>query len=152
MKEKRKLYLSLFILVAVLSGIIFGAQAVSTYQSLDELGAEGNVAGAENTMVQRRAFLTLDFGQEKKELISPFFKGQTVLDILKKAEKDKLLNLTTEESDFGVLIQEIDGYKNGEQNKYWMYYVNNEMPMVGVDAYQLSAGDEVKFKFEKSSL
>ncbi|MDZ7798626.1 MAG: DUF4430 domain-containing protein [Patescibacteria group bacterium] len=150
MKE-RKLYLSLFILVAVLSGIIFGAQTVSTYQALDKLGLEGDIAGAESIMARRRAFLAINYEDKEKELISTFSKGETVFDVLEKADKDELLDITIEESDFGVLIKEIDGYKNGEKNKYWMYYVNGEMPMVGVDSFELSAGDEVEFKFEKSS-
>ena len=40
--------------------------------------------------------------------------------------------------------------ENGENGKYWLYYVNGEMPMVSADKKELRPGDKVEFKFEKS--
>ena len=51
----------------------------------------------------------------------------------------------------GVMVEAIDGVENGADNKYWMYYLNEEMPMVSCDQQAVSAGDTVEFRFEESS-
>lgn len=146
MKKGTKLNFAVFVLVALVSGLIFSVQTISAYQ---EIG-EGQVAGVEDSQAQRRAELTFNYGENQKKLTAFFNKGANVLDIVKKAEQGGQISLSVADYDFGTLIEEIDGYKNGTDSRYWMYYVNGEMPMVGIDAYVLSAGDEVEFKFEKS--
>lgn len=61
------------------------------------------------------------------------------------------LDFTFKEYDMGVFIESINGLKNGADNKYWLYYVNGEMPMVAADKQPVVAGDKIEFKFEKSS-
>ena len=50
------------------------------------------------------------------------------------------------------IVSEIIGDKeNGQDEKYWMYYVNEEMPMVAADKKEIKAEDKVEFRFEKSA-
>jgi len=77
--------------------------------------------------------------------------GMTAFDLLKKGTEELGLSLETKVYDIGVLIDAIGSTKNGQDNKYWMYYVNGETPMVAADKMILKAGDQVEFKFETST-
>ena len=46
------------------------------------------------------------------------------------------------------MVETIGGRTNGDDGRYWMFYVNGEMPMEGADTYTLSEGDTVKWAFE----
>jgi len=59
--------------------------------------------------------------------------------------------LKTKTYDFGIFIEAIGDKENGEDGKYWMYYVNEEMPMMAVDKKEIGPGDKIEFKFEKST-
>ena len=50
----------------------------------------------------------------------------------------------------GILIEAIGEKENGKDGKYWLYYVNGEMPQVAADKQILKANEVVEFKFEKS--
>ena len=56
-----------------------------------------------------------------------------------------------EHEDMGVLIEAIEGQQNGQDNKYWLYYVNGEMPMTSADQQKIKPGDVVEFRFEESA-
>jgi hypothetical protein len=48
-------------------------------------------------------------------------------------------------------IESIKNLKNGNDNRYWQYYVNEEYSDVGCNNYYLQNLDEVEWRFEKSS-
>lgn len=50
----------------------------------------------------------------------------------------------------GVFIEAIGDKENGQNNSFWLYYVNGEMPMEAADKYLLKPGDKVEFRFEPS--
>ena len=52
--------------------------------------------------------------------------------------------------DIGVFIEAIGDRENGQDNSYWLYYVNEEMPMEAADKYLVAPGDKVEFRFEPS--
>ena len=52
--------------------------------------------------------------------------------------------------DVGVFIEAIGDRENGRDGSYWLYYVNNEMPMEAADKYEVVPGDKVEFRFEPS--
>ena len=78
------------------------------------------------------------------------YNGDTVFSILEKFAKRNDISFDyTYYKDFdAVLIDSIDNDLNGVGDKYWQYYVNNDIPMVGCDQYFLSNGDYVKWSFE----
>ncbi len=49
--------------------------------------------------------------------------------------------------EMGVFIESIDGLKNGVNNKYWQYWVNDQLPMVAADKMKVKGGDKVEWKF-----
>lgn len=52
--------------------------------------------------------------------------------------------------EMGLLIEQIANNKNGDEQKYWQYFVDKEQPQVSVDKYFPPAGATVDWKFEPS--
>jgi len=96
--------------------------------------------------------LVIDDGEGDPNIIAAEFKeGMTAFDLLKDKTDELNITLKTKTYDAGILIEAIGDRKNGQDGKYWLYYVNGEMPMVSADKIILKIGDKVEFKFEKSS-
>lgn len=77
------------------------------------------------------------------------FAGEkTALFLLEKATNEATIELETKEYDFGISVEKIGDSAGGDDGKYWMFYVNGEMPSVGVDQQTVTDGDTVEFKFE----
>lgn len=53
------------------------------------------------------------------------------------------------ESEYGQLIDSIEGHKGGADGKYWSFYVNGEMAQVGAGDYVQKKGDVIEWKFQK---
>ncbi|XOB40482.1 MAG: DUF4430 domain-containing protein [Candidatus Nealsonbacteria bacterium] len=51
----------------------------------------------------------------------------------------------------GVFVESIDGLRNGTQDKYWQYWVNNELPQVAADKMQIKKNDVIEWRFEAST-
>ncbi len=72
----------------------------------------------------------------------------SLLEELAKREKFKIEFTIYKE--MGVLVESIDGVRNGTDNKYWQYWVNGELPMVAADKKEIKGGDKVEWKFAPS--
>jgi len=95
---------------------------------------------------------TIDFGNNKTKSFDLYFSEEkTVYALLLELADQNKITLEIKEYDFGVLVEAIDGIKNGEQNKYWLYYFNSEMAPVGIFEQKVSPGNKIEFKFEESS-
>jgi len=78
-------------------------------------------------------------------------KDTTVLDLLLEFTQAQGIEVVKKDSDFGVMIEGIGDKKNGDDGRYWMFYINGELSSVGVSEAKVQPGDRVEFKFEKSS-
>lgn len=66
----------------------------------------------------------------------------------------KQANWAFESEDYGslgVLVTKIKEQKNGQDNKYWQYYVNGQMPQVGADKYMPQVGEKIEWIFAEST-
>ena len=79
--------------------------------------------------------------------------GKTSLfDLMKTAfEQEDIVFDHKNYSTMGELVTQIGLKKNGEENKYWQFWVNDEYAKVGVSAYIVEAGDKIKWKFTNDS-
>lgn len=99
----------------------------------------------------KEATLVIDNGQiDLMTITAKFNEGITAFDLLKQEAAKLPLALKTKNYDTGIFIEAIGDKENGQDGKYWLYYVNGEMPIVSADKIILKAGDKVEFKFEKS--
>jgi len=101
---------------------------------------------------KEEVFMVIDTGEgNSSDYKTEFEEGMTVFDLLKKGTSELNLSLKAEAyEDMGIFIEAIGEKENGQDRKYWMYYINDQMPLVAADKYEIKPGDEVEFKFEKS--
>lgn len=98
-------------------------------------------------IAEKKVFLVIDDGSENPiDFESQFYEGITAFDLLEELN----LTLKTKTYDVGIFIEAIGDKENGQDEKYWMYYVNGEMPMIAADKKEIKPGDKIEFKFEKS--
>ncbi len=77
--------------------------------------------------------------------------GDTVFDVLQKLSEENDFTLDFDPpGEWGIFIKQIASKKNGEDNKYWQYFVNNEQPGVAANRYELKGGEVIMFKFAPS--
>ena len=73
---------------------------------------------------------------------------ELLLSIMKTLAKEKKIEMKTKEfPGLGIMIEELEGKKNGKQGKYWQYWVNETYAKVGAEAYTIRKGDVVEWKF-----
>lgn len=97
------------------------------------------------------ATLIINFREGKVEKFQKEINNKiTAFELLKEGAEELNLSLKTESYDMGVFVEAIGDEENGQDGKYWLYYVNDEMPMVSVDRQEIKAGDRLEFKFGKS--
>lgn len=52
--------------------------------------------------------------------------------------------------DMGWLVTQIGTQANGQDNKYWQYYINDKQPMISVEKFYPAHGDKIDWKFVES--
>ena len=78
--------------------------------------------------------------------------NQTLFDLTKKTAEEKSLKFDYKDyGDLGYLVTQIGEQKNGTDNKFWQYWVNNEQVQVSADKYTVKPGDVIMWKFVKSA-
>lgn len=83
--------------------------------------------------------------------------GETVTDLSEEVtvpEGTYLLDAmhdTYDVQEEGGFISAIEGYEQDEDTgRYWLYYINDEMPSVGAAEYELEEGDYIEWRLEDS--
>jgi hypothetical protein len=144
MKSKKVLAVSLIcaatIILLIGAGCTKQTQTQTTVQTPDE-----------TQQTKNEVTLVIDDGTNNLQTFTQnYTEKMTAYDLLKKVTDTKSIALSVSSSSFGVMINKIGEKKGGEEEKYWMYYVNSKAPQVAADKYELKAGDKVEFKFEKT--
>lgn len=154
MLNNGKLKLSIFVLVAFVLGMVFFAQASQTNKQIDQLSfksmlvaEKGEVAGA--TTITSPIVTIKISSDQTQDLSFVVSGGESVLDLLQKAKESGKITFVAKSYDFGTLIEELNGLKNSDNGKNWMYYLNDQAATVGVESLKVTGGDKVEFKFEK---
>ena len=143
MKKNVKIIIGLGIFLILVGSLIF----------LNKIVPSGSQEKTEifQAEVKEEVNLVIDYGEEGVDSFQSDFKeGMTVFDLLKEEAEKLALALKIKNYDIGIFIEAIGDKKNGQGGKYWLYYVNGEMPMVSADKMAIKPGDKVEFKFEKS--
>ncbi|MFA5937093.1 MAG: DUF4430 domain-containing protein [Candidatus Paceibacterota bacterium] len=93
-----------------------------------------------------QAFLEID----EKKLETLITKEENIYDFMVKLKKERKIDFKEKNYyGMGMLIEEINGVKNGDKN--WIYYVNGKKATIGVSNYQIKPGDVVSWKYEKNN-
>ena len=140
----KKTYLLIIIgIIAIVGFLIFSDSFLGTFPEQEIEILRG--------VPKEKLVLMIDNGQDNlRTFEGRFSKGMTVFDLLEDKTEQAGLELKTKIFDIGIMVEAIGDRENGEDGKYWLYYVNGEMPMVSVDKKEIKPGDKIEFKFEKS--
>lgn len=162
---KREIKIIIGILAILVTGLLSGCSGNVSLHQPEELAVngttktedilgyrtEGEATTTEETPQTAKVSLTIDFGAgDIKELEAEFKEELTVFDLLQEGAEQLGTSLQTKMYNIGVFIEIIGDKKNGQDNKYWTYYVNDEFANVAADKYELQAGDRVEWKFGES--
>lgn len=142
--NKRNIFTSVVVIILIILGwtILLNKDKLFTFQKESE---------TPQLETREEVNLVINEGEGSPIIINSDFKeGMTAFSLLKEKTEELGLSLRTKTYDIGVLIEAIGNRENGEDGKYWLYYVNDEMPMVAVDKKEIHRGDRVEFRFEKS--
>lgn len=149
----KKIYFLIGIVTVILVGAIVSYKKSPFVQPRQQTAAiqspTDQISQPEN--IKKTVSLIINNGQDNpQKFTSEFRQGMTAFDLLKDQTTQQNLNLETKEYDLGIMIEAIGEQENGQQGKYWLYYVNGQMPQVSADKTALQSADQVEFKFEKS--
>ena len=105
----------------------------------------------EEEQIIEKAVLVISSGEEPVKIAEiDFKKGVTAFDLLEEGAEKLGLSLKVKSYDIGVFVEAIGNKENGQEGKYWLYYLNGEMTQLAADKQLLSPGDKVEFRFEVS--
>jgi len=133
-------------IIIVIGGWIIFSNAVERFTIQKEAGGL-----SVQEKIGKETVLIIDNGEGEPQSFKVEEKeGITAFDLLKNKAEELNLVLKTKTYDIGIMIEAIGEKENGQDGKYWLYYVNGEMAPVSADKKEIKPGDEIKFKFEKS--
>ena len=142
----KKTYTNIIIGIIIILAVVVGCWLLFPRQI-----AEFPEEEVEREIIKEKVFLVIDDGKESPQTFeAEFEEGMTAFDLLKNKAEELNLVLKTETYDAGIFIEAIGDKENGEDGRYWLYYVNGEMPMVAADKQEINPGDKIEFKFEES--
>jgi len=93
--------------------------------------------------------------EEKENVISYSFDAddeeRTVFSgLLNYGEENNIeVEYNNDYGEYGVFVESIAGIKNGDDGKYWQYYINNILGDVAADKKVLVEEDEIEWRFEE---
>jgi len=77
--------------------------------------------------------------------------GTTALQVLQLVADQHGLDVKTTEYDFGTMVDSIDGVgQDTTDNKYWIYYINEESASKGASDYVVQNNDTILWQYEDS--
>ncbi len=143
MSYKKILYIGLIV-------IFLGAVSFFSfnYFKKDNFGSDKNTAI--NGVAEKEITYIINKGEKgvNQYQIEEISEKETVFSLLEKLAQKENFELKTKSYDFGIFINSIDKVENGENNKYWQYWVNDKLGEVAADKKDVKFGDKVEWKFE----
>jgi len=147
-KKSKIMKKNIYIIIGMGIIVVIGSWLLLSYGFWQDSVKETNVV---QEIAEKEVVLVIDNGGgNPNTFITEFKEGMTAFDLLKKEAEKLALALKTKNYDIGIFIEAIGEKENGQDGKYWLYYINGEMPMVAADKMIIKPGDKVEFKFEKS--
>lgn len=62
---------------------------------------------------------------------------------------EQIADVETQQSDFGVFVDSINGTKGGTDGKYWLYFVDGTSATISADSYITKGGEKIEWKLTK---
>ena len=148
LKNKKRFFIWIIIGIIVLIGVWFTKLEQPDFN--DQFVPKNEIEIPQEEIKEEVVLIINSDEENIKTFEIDFELGMTAFGLLKNKAEELDLILEAKTYDIGVLIEAIGNKKNGDENKYWLYYINDEMPMVAADKKEIKPRDKVEFKFEES--
>ena len=119
--------------------VVFFLNANTTNKNGGSIGVNTEV-NVENNVDENLISYSFDANDEERTVFSG---------LLNYGEENNIGVEYNNNYDFGVFVESIAGIKNGDDGKYWQYYVNDTLGEVAADKKVLEGEDEVEWRFEE---
>lgn len=118
----------------------------------EELGVNGGQITDDRRLASadQSASLMIDYGNGMVRVypeivVAP---GQTMLETLQQLAATEELALETKNfGELGIMVEQIGSMTNGDDGKYWQYWVNNASIPYAASTYVVQPGDVIEWKF-----
>lgn len=151
MKKTKYLLLALIVIVGSLYYLWTQRPVASSKLNLNKIVKE---LPEENKAPLPTLAINFVFADGHNELVNYTYPAQasySLLAITQSIAQQKKWTWNTEDyKDLGTLVTQIGEDKNGQDNKYWQYYVDDKMPLVSADKYFPNLNDKIKWVFQVS--
>ena len=144
MLKKTNLIIFIILLVAVVGLWQWSDQSKKTQPSNEELTG------------QVQASITIKFSFSETETINlshPYAENisANLVTITQSLAQQQAWEFESKNyGEMGVLVSKIADKANGQEQKYWQFYVNGKQPMVSADKYLPKNGDQIEWRFAES--
>ncbi len=142
-KQKNNKILAVIIAALLIAGAFFlGAETASKNCADNNGNANLTVERDDAEEAIKPPVVVYSFDKNNKE--STVFSG-----LLNYESRNNVEVKYNNNYEYGVFIESIGGVKNGDDGKYWQYYVNDVLGDVAADKKVLSKGDVAEWRFEE---
>lgn len=154
LKSKVDTRFAVILLLTIASGAIslIGDSYKMTKQEFDILDQEQASVSAQmlkNAFKDKVSFKIIEGNGRVISSLLVASADDTVFSLLSAMSKKENFSLESKEyKGMGVLVESIDGIKNGTDNKYWQYWINGNLPMVSADQKEVKNGDRIEWRFD----
>ena len=148
-KINHKRFFALIAVAVIISMVVFfydrGVSVAPT--TVSEPSAESGSTISKSTQEEISLIIERPDGRVSTRRMSSVPSGTTAFDLFSLGD----INIEYEDYSFGKLVTSIDGVaQGGEEDKYWIWYINGSLASVGSDGYIVQPGDEITWKYEKN--
>jgi len=143
----------LAVVIIFTAGYFLGQSQIIS-QNFNSGALPNNIQNINQTNQSDKVLISLAFDQNNTSLYSRDWQANLSLLAVTKnlAEENNLAFEIKDYAEMGVLITQIGDKINGQDNKYWQYWVNQQQPLISADKYILQPQDIVEWKFEASQM
>lgn len=136
--------------------IFFGIVVVAFFATLSNQSfykkINTNNPTNQNTPTAKTVSIVFQQNGQDYEYTATIDDKSTIYQLTEMAAQDKKLDFGFKDyGELGIMITRIGTQTNGEDQKYWQYYINGQLAQIGASAYVPNAGDKIVWKFEKST-
>ncbi len=127
--------------------------AVLFFWQKDTVWQNSNSADNSSELAEKNIMVKFEFDSENSaQLQYPYQEpAENVLVITQNIAQEQNWDFAFEDyGEMGKLVTQIGDYQNGDDQKYWQYFVDFEQPMVSADQFVPTAGQLIEWKFSKS--
>lgn len=154
MKEKNTvLFYAIILLVSVASISSFAYASIGMESDIEIFNQRhffdggGRVAGVSIDIATVRISPEMNGAEEYRFGV---YDDMTALDALMEMSQQHGFEVRTQTFDLGTYVDGISEFSSGQDNQYWMFYVNGEFALESADNIIVQGDDLIEFKFEES--